>query len=323
MKNYYKILGVTQDSTQEEIKKAYRRLAKKYHPDRNNDDSAAEIFKDINEAYEVLGDEAKRRQYDSFTFNSHARTSFFDLNDLFNNFGFKKDRPRKKKKFASELNIVVELEFEEAVLGVDKKIIKYVYKSECSSCHGYGGELESCVYCHGTGMVNRTDGFISIMTTCKSCNGTGQTMLHACTKCSSKGYIEKAEEIEIKIPEGINENTKLVARKKGNRINGSRGDLYITITIKASSKFRREKNNLILPLTVNALDILKQKTITVKSLKKTYKIDLTDAFHGKKFVFRSDGIKSINSNNYGDFIVEIKAEFPKLTPKQLKILDQI
>ncbi len=330
MKDYYKILKIEQKASSDEIKKAYRKLAKEYHPDLNNDKNAEEIFKNVNEAYEILGNDTRRKQYDhggnSFArFGQNSNSSSFDVHNMFNNFGFGQNpKPTKrKKKFSAELDLTVDIDFNEAILGIDKKTIKHIYKVECIDCHGYGGELTDCPKCAGHGMVNQTDGFVSIMMTCKNCAGQGKILTKGCSKCATNGYNEKVEEIEIKIPAGIDEMTKLVARGKGNKINGKRGDLYIIVRIGKSNRFRREKQNLILSYIVNALDILKQKTITIQGLEKTYEIDLTDGFHGKNFIFPSDGIKSINTDTYGDFIIELMVEFPKLTEEQLQILEQV
>lgn len=329
MKDYYKILNVKSNASMDTIKKAYRKLAKQYHPDINKDKKSEETFKNINEAYEILGNETKRRQYDQggsifSRFSAYHNTENFNMNDIFSNFGFsKKQKSRKKKKFTSTLKMVIDIDLEESILGIDKKTIKHVYKVECSKCNGYGGELEICPDCNGSGMKQQTDGFVSIMTTCKKCMGEGKILAKTCKKCLSKGYEEQVEEIELKIPAGIDENTQLVARGKGNKINGKRGDLFISVRIDKNSRFIREKQNLILPLKVDALDILKQKKIEVQGIEKTYEIDLTDGFHGKNFIFPQDGIKSINNDNYGDFIIELMVEFPKLTQEQLKILDQL
>ena len=246
------------------------------------------------------------------------------MNDIFSNFGFgQQKKTQRKKKFSATLKMTIDIDLEESILGINKKTIKHIYKVECNGCNGYGGELDNCPDCFGKGMKQQTDGFVSIMVTCKKCIGEGKILVKGCKKCATNGYTEQVEEIELKIPAGIDETTQLVARGKGNKINGKRGDLFITVRIDKTSRFRREKQNLILPLIVDALDILKQKTITVQGLEKTYEIDLSDGFHGKNFIFPQDGIKSINNDTYGDFIIELMVEFPKLTEEQLQILEQV
>lgn len=330
--DHYAILGLSKNATQEEIKKSYRSLAKKYHPDVNKSAEAEEKFKNINAAYEILGDHEKRKKYDNGGQNPFAGfggfgAHHFDMNDIMRGFGFNSANSRKttrKKTFSAEDNLVYVISFEEAILGVSEKFHTHSYKVECSDCNGYGGEFENCHNCNGVGMVNHTDGFVSIMTTCKQCAGTGKRKVRDCNKCMSHGYTVKDEEISFKIPKGIEDKTRMVMRGKGNKINGNRGDLYIQISIAPSEVYSRIGNNIIMKFSANVLDILKEKKIPITVFGNIYEIDLKNATQGKQFIIENAGTSSINNSiQTGDLIIELELEIPILTDIQKKIIDSI
>jgi len=319
LKDYYKILEIVCSSTQEEVKKSYRKLAKQYHPDINPNPEAEVKFKLINEAYEIIGNETSRKQYDN-TNLSYNGINLTDTTNIFDKFGFQKKKPKNKKKFISEDNISVLLTFEEAIKGVSNKTINHTYKVECNVCTGYGGKLTTCDSCDGIGTTLQTSGFVSINITCEICKGAGKYINEICQSCQSKGFNIKRETIDFNIPAGIDKNTILAMRGKGHKINNKRGDLFIKIDIDKSDTFRREQLNIIKTIEVKSLSILKQEILTVEGFDKTYNIKLKNAFHKKNFIFPNDGIKSINTDTYGDFIVEINVKFEELSPKQIEIL---
>lgn len=330
--DYYSVLCVDKSATIDEIKKAYRKLAREYHPDINKSTEAEETFKQINEAYEILGNKQKKEEYDRPNNNifgafasGFGHAGSMNMNDFFSKgfTGFSsetKSKPNHKKTFISELDITVNITFEESIFGVEKKSIKFSYKNECLQCNGYGGRISTCTDCNGKGTKLRVDGFVSINTTCTSCYGIGTQIIENCTKCNSLGYSLVVEEMDIKIPEGIEERTKLLVRGKGNKINGSRGDLYVSIKVDNSDVYSRDKNDIIQNVNVNALDILAEKTIIVDSLKKTYEILLEDIYHGKELRFIGEGTKYVNSDNYGDLILKFNVFFPKLTKEKREII---
>lgn len=328
--DYYSVLGVSRSADATEIKKAYRKLAREYHPDINKTKEAEEKFKQINEAYETLGDEKKKSMYDRPTINSFGNFSGFrgssDMNDFFSrNFGFSTGtkKAKQKKTFVSEEKLIINITFEESVFGVDKKTITHSYKSECPQCQGHGGKFDTCYDCRGSGTTLKSDGFISINTTCRTCMGTGLTRTSNCEKCGDKGYSMVVEELDIRIPEGIEERTQLLVREKGHKINGKRGDLYITVKVDEKESYQRVKNDIIQTIKVDVLDILKQNTITVESLRNDITIDLTDTYHGKEFVFNNQGTKTVKGNVYGDLVLKIETYFPKLSQEQIEKIKTI
>jgi len=326
--DHYKNLGLTSPSNQLEIKKAYRILAKKYHPDINSSVEAEDRFKAINASYEVLGNAAKKKQYDnmstSFGFSGLASGSdSFNMKSMFSEYGFQQEKkPRHKKTFTQELKTSIVLTFEESVFGVKDKQLNQTYKSECNDCNGYGGTMTECSMCSGEGMVTSIDGFLHMKVTCKTCSGKGKIIKTPCAKCDSKGYIPTPNDITINIPAGITPKSTMVSRGNGNKINQKRGDLYISIEIEPSDEYRRELNNIIKTVSVSVLDIMKENTIIINGFNGDYNVDMTNAFQGKNFVFPHEGVKSLSTDKIGDFIVEVNLVFPILTEDQKKLLAQ-
>lgn len=325
MTNHYTTLGLNSPSNPTEIKKAYRTLAKKYHPDINNTIEAEDKFKEINEAYETLGNEQNKRRYDAHSNNfnhSFGNDDQFNMNSMFSQFGFEQQKkPQQKKTFSQELRTIISLSFEESIFGHQDKAFINTYKVECGDCKGYGGTFSDCSVCGGHGMITSVDGFLNMRVTCKDCNGRGKIISSICGKCNSKGFIPKKEEIKINIPAGITNKSTMVSRGNGNKINNKRGDLFIAVDILPSPIYRRENNNIIMSATVSVVDIMKKKTLIIKGLQNEYEIDLNNAFQGKNFIFPSEGVKSMNSDKIGDFIIEIGLSFPELTEKQKDLLE--
>ena len=326
--DYYDELGISKTATDAEIKRAYRRLAKTYHPDKNKTPEAEDKIRRVNEAYQILGDREKRTVYDRQQSNSSGRmfgNTNFDISDIFSNaFDFNKPRHQKhkfKKTFESQAKTTLTIDFIESILGVSDKIFTHIYRKECSSCNGYGGEFSACPNCAGAGVVNRSDGFISINTTCSKCHGTGKKIGSVCGICSGKGYDDVAEELMINIPEGLESRTKLFVKGKGNYINGSRGDLYIAIDIVENKLYSRNGNDIVMTIDVDILDVLLERTIPVQSFRGDFSIDLDpDTIHDP-IILVGKGTKPINGTNYGDFIIKISPQIHKLTDSQKNILE--
>lgn len=328
--DYYDELGVNKDASDKEIKLAYRRLAKKYHPDRNKSPHAEEKTKRINEAYNVLGDTNKKTEYDkscSNIFGGFGKSNF-NVNDIFgrSNFDFNKSHVKKthkiSKTFDSKLKNTIKITFTEAISGESKKILNS-YKVECSDCNGYGGQLKLCGVCNGTGLINKNDGFISINTTCVECRGTGQKSIGVCPKCDSKGYIEKNEEIEINVPEGVEPRTTLFVKGKGNYINGTRGDLYISVVILPSDVYERKGNDILMTVYVDVFDVLVEKTINIVTFNGDINVELNNDIIENGIKIDGKGTKSIKGNTYGDLVVDFITKIPILTDSQKEDLKNI
>ena len=368
-RDYYEVLGVNKNATDEELKKAYRKLAKKYHPDANPDNKkeAEEKFKEVNEAYETLSDPQKRRMYDQFGHNgpqgfgggsgqgpfgqggyySYSSSGFDgfddfgDLGDIFSSIfggGFggrsssrKQNGPRK----GADLNLRMEITFEQAFSGVEKEIT--VTRNEtCDNCHGTGAKpgtsVTKCTTCNGTGQVTQVQntilGQMQTRRTCTVCHGTGEIIKEPCEVCHGNGTVRKQPRIKVKIPAGIDDNQTVVLRGEGEpgEKGGPKGDLYITVRIKRHSIFARSGNNVTceVPITITQATLGADLEIPmVDGTKVTYKIpDGTQT--GTKFVIKNKGFKSVNSSSTGDFVFTVKVQTPKkLTKEQRELLVQL
>ncbi len=368
-RDYYEVLGVNKNATDEELKKAYRKLAKKYHPDANPDNKkeAEEKFKEVNEAYETLSDPQKRRMYDQFGpdgpqgfgggsgqgpfgqggYYSYSSSGFNgfddfgDLGDIFSSFfggGFggrsssrKQNGPRK----GADLNLRMEITFEQAFSGVEKEIT--VTRNEtCDNCHGTGAKpgtsVTKCTTCNGTGQVTQVQntilGQMQTRRTCTVCHGTGEIIKEPCEVCHGNGTVRKQPRIKVKIPAGIDDNQTVVLRGEGEpgEKGGPKGDLYITVRIKKHSIFTRSGNNVMceVPITITQATLGADLEIPmVDGTKVVYKIpDGTQT--GTKFVIRNKGFKSVNSSSTGDFVFTVKVQTPKrLTKEQRELLVQL
>ena len=363
-RDYYEVLGVDKNATQEELKKAYRKLAKKYHPDANpNNKKEAEIkFKEVNEAYENLSDPQKRRMYDQFGHNGpqgfgggqgpfgqggyYSYTTsdfgdFGDLGDIFSSFfggGFggrtssrRQNGPRK----GADLNLRMEITFEQSFLGVEKEIT--VTRNEtCDTCHGTGAKPGTspvkCSVCNGTGQVtavqNTILGQMQTRRTCSACHGTGEVIKEPCETCQGKGTVRKQPKIKVKIPAGIADNQTVVLRGEGEpgEKGGTKGDLYITVKIKRHSIFSRNGNNVMceVPITITQATLGADLEIPmVDGSKEIFRIpDGTQT--GTKFTIKNKGFKPINSSNVGDFVFTVTVQTPKrLSKEQRELLTQL
>lgn len=368
-RDYYEVLGVNKNATDEELKKAYRKLAKKYHPDANpdNKEEAEAKFKEVNEAYENLSDPQKRRMYDQFGHNGpqgfgggaggpfggqggyysyngsgfDGFSDFGDLGDIFSSFfgggfgGKNSSARRQGPTKGSDLNVRLDITFEQAFSGVEKEIV-ITRDEECSSCHGTGAKPGSspikCPTCHGTGQVTQVQNTIlgQMQTTrpCSACHGTGEIINDPCDTCRGKGTVRKQPKIRVKIPAGIDDNQTVVLRGEGEpgKKGGPKGDLYITVRIKKHSIFTRKGNNVLceVPITITQATLGADLEIPmVDGTKETYKIP-EGTQTGSKFTIRNKGFKSINSSSVGDFIFTVTVQTPKrLSREQRDLLVQL
>jgi molecular chaperone DnaJ len=265
MNNYYEILGVSKDATQDEIKKAYRKLAIQYHPDKNPD--GAEMFKKIAEAYEIVGDETKRRNYDSRSNNPFANAggnmSYEDF--ISQMFGGQQNNPfmnNQKRKVAPDKIIKVQVSPIESYRGSDKTI-NYIKDDKCNVCNGSGGDQQVCNTCRGAGFQVKSfgTGFMTqqIRTACGSCGGRGYTLIHRCYNCGGNGVKSNAREVNVKLPVGVDNGQYLKLAELGDFRNGEYGDLVIQVELIPSDGFEKMNNDLIYNLFLNLEEVQKDK----------------------------------------------------------------
>ena len=365
-RDYYEVLGVDKNATEEEIKKAYRKLAKKYHPDANpnNKEEAEAKFKEVNEAYENLSDPQKRKMYDQFGANGprgfgqggfggqggyysyngsgfDGFGDFGDLGDIFSSFfgggfgGRNSSTRRNGPSKGADLNVRMEITFEQAFMGVEKEVV-ITRDEECTVCHGTGAKPGTspikCPTCHGTGQVTQVQntilGQMQTTRTCSACHGTGEIINEPCENCRGKGTVRKQPKIKVKIPAGIDDNQTVVLRGEGEpgKKGGPKGDLYITVKVKNHSVFTRKGNNVLcdIPITMTQAALGAELEIPmVDGSKEKYKIP-EGTQTGTKFTIRNKGFKSINSNSIGEFIFTVVVQTPKrLTREQRDLLVQL
>lgn len=365
-RDYYEVLGVDKNATEEEIKKAYRKLAKKYHPDANpnNKEEAEAKFKEVNEAYENLSDPQKRKMYDQFGANGpqgfgqggfggqggyysyngsgfDGFGDFGDLGDIFSSFfgggfgGRNSSARRNGPSKGADLNVRMEITFEQAFMGVEKEIV-ITRDEECTVCHGTGAKPGTspikCPTCHGTGQVTQVQntilGQMQTTRTCSACHGTGEIINDPCENCRGKGTVRKQPKIKVKIPAGIDDNQTVVLRGEGEpgKKGGPKGDLYITVKVKNHSVFTRKGNNVLcdIPITMTQATLGAELEIPmVDGSKEKYRIP-EGTQTGTKFTIRNKGFKSINSNSIGEFIFTVVVQTPKrLTREQRDLLVQL
>jgi molecular chaperone DnaJ len=356
-RDYYEVLGVSKDATETDIKKAYRKLALKYHPDKNPGNKEAEDkFKESAEAYEVLRDPNKRSRYDQFGhagIGGAAGTNGFSMSmdDIFSQFGdifgdafggafggfsgFGGTRQRRRRvNKGSNLRVKVKLTLEEIAIGVEKKIKvnKYV---PCNSCSGSGSKEGSsyatCSACHGTGQVTRvTNTFLGQMqtsSTCPSCGGEGQTIVNKCPACAGDGIVRGDEIISINIPAGVEDGMQLSLSGKGNAgaRNGVPGDLIILVEEIPHKHFDRDGVNLLHDAYISFSQAALGETIEVPTIEGKARIKITPGTQGGKVLrLKGKGLPSINAYGTGDLLININVWTPKnLTKEERKILEQL
>ena len=262
MNNYYEILGVSKDATQDEIKKAYRKLAIQYHPDKNPDGD--DKFKEIASAYDVLGDENKRKEYDNKLNNPFSGQGNGSYEDLFNQmFGNRANNPfTQRRKSAPDKIVKVQISPIESYKGVDKTI-NYIKENHCNICSGSGGEQQSCGTCGGAGFQIKSFGtgymVQQIRTSCQSCGGRGYTLVHKCYNCDGRGVKPTSHEVTIKLPMGVDSGQYLKLENLGDFRNGEYGDLVIQIEMVNKDGFEKINNDLIYNLFLNLEEIQQDK----------------------------------------------------------------
>ncbi len=344
-RDYYEILGVSRTATLEEIKKAYRKLALKYHPDRNpGDKEAEEKFKEAAEAYEVLKDHEKRRLYDMYGhqglngngFSGFSQTEdiFSAFNDLFEDFfGFSTGRTRSRSEMGSrrgaDLRYDLTITFMEAALGAEKEI-EIQRLEECNRCSGTGAgpgnQVITCPACQGRGQVIRSEGFFQVSTTCPNCNGQGTIFTEPCPSCKGKGRTAQYRKVKIKIPAGVDTGARLRLRKEGEAgiRGGQRGDLFIVIHVEPHEYFYRKGNDIYCEVEISAIQACLGDTIEVPTLEGSEQIKIPEGTQPDAiFRLKGKGFPDLRGFSPGDQLIKIKIVTPTgLTHRQKELLQE-
>jgi len=352
-RDYYEILGVDRNATEEEIKKAYRRLALKYHPDRNpNDKEAEEKFKEATEAYEVLRDPQARARYDRYGhsgvkgFDFGFDFSSFDLSDALRAFmrdfgspfedffGFSTSERHRAERRGSDLRIKIALSLEEIATGVEKKI-RFRRLATCSACGGTGARagsaFETCPSCHGTGQIRRVHrsflGQVVNVTTCSRCRGEGTIIVEKCKQCRGEGRVQVDETIQVKIPPGISSNNYIPIRGKGNDgpQGGPPGDLLVYIEEKEHPVFRRDGDDIYCDIPITYSTAALGGTIEVPTLDGPVKLGIPPGTQSQKvFTLRGKGLPRLQRRGRGDEYVRVFVWVPtKLSKEQRQLLEKL
>ncbi len=345
--DYYEVLQVSKDCSGAELKKSYRKLAMKFHPDRNPGDKEAEDnFKVVNEAYQVLSDDEKRSIYDRYGKaglegqgmgrGGFGGANMDDVMDMFNSMfggsggfgGFGKTRRDPGQKYALDFEIEVELEFHEAVFGC-KKEIDMTYKTACNDCEGTGAKdakLDSCDYCGGQGQVLMRQGPMQFAQTCPKCQGQGQTIKEACGSCSGKGYHVEEDTVTVTIPAGVDSGNRLKAQGYGNEGKGDqRGDLYITFRVNDDEHFVRNGPDIYIEVPVFFTQSILGETISIPTLDGELDLELKKGTSDKEqYVFPDEGVVDVHSGRKGRLIAQIKMVLPKkINDEQKELLEKL
>ncbi len=354
-RDFYEVLGVAKSASQDEIKSAYRRLAKKYHPDLCKEENAEEKFKEVQEAYSVLGDEGKRRQYDQFghaAFDGSAGfgggsaysggfSGFGGFDDIFDNifsgFGgggfssFSGGSSRSRKVRGDDLLKRVRLTFKEAIFGCEKDFDLDVME-ECPHCHGEGGfNSKTCSTCHGSGTITQEQrtilGSFMTKTTCPDCHGEGKTYAQICNECHGKGQVRVRKTITVHIPSGVDTGNRLRVPGKGaeGSNGGAPGDLYLEFAVEKHPFFEREEDDIYLEVPISIVDATLGCKIEIPTLDGNVKLTIpAGTQNGDKHRLRGKGISNESTRQKGNFYVLIKVVIPtKLSRSEKKLFESL
>jgi molecular chaperone DnaJ len=339
-RDYYEVLGVNRDSSEEDIKKAYRKLAMKYHPDRNPDNpKAEEQFKEAKEAYEMLSDANKRGAYDQYGhagvdpsagMGAGAGGAGFGFADAFSDiFGdiFGSGRTRSGVYRGADLRYNLEISLEDAARGSETRI-RVPTMEQCETCHGSGAkpgtEPTTCPTCSGHGQVRVTQGFFSIAQTCPKCHGSGKIVQNPCATCSGAGRIKRHKTLSVKIPAGVDEGDRIRLSGEGEAgVNGGpSGDLYVVVHLRPHEVFTRDGNDLHCEMPISFTRAALGGEIEIPTLDGSARVKIPpETQSGKVFRLRGKGIKGVRSAAHGDLLVHLVLETPvNLTPRQKELL---
>lgn len=350
-RDYYTVLGVNRDASDEDIKKAYRKLAMKHHPDRNpNDRSSEEKFKEAKAAYEILSDAKKRAAYDQF---GHAgidsaafgaagargfggtegfggfADAFGDIfGEIFGNAGAGAGRGRGNGVYrGADLRYNLELSLEEAARGTEAKI-RIPVMEQCATCHGSGAkpgtQAKTCPTCHGQGQVRVSQGFFSIQQTCPQCHGAGKIIPEPCPTCSGAGRVKRHKTLSVKIPAGVDQDDRIRLAGEGEAgLNGGpQGDLYVVVNLRPHPVFQRDNSDLHCEMPISFTTAALGGEIEIPTLDGHAKLKIpAETQTGQVFRLRNKGIKGVRSSVHGDLFCHVAIETPvNLTPRQRELL---
>ena len=358
-KDYYEILGIEKNASKADIKKAYRKLALKYHPDKNPDKDSAEKFKEISEAYAVLYDDEKRQLYDTYghsgidqqysqedifrgaDFGDIFRGKGFDfnINDIFERFfgqgmgGFNREGYTYTNTRGSDLRYDIEISLEQAYKGVETTI-RVPRTETCDNCNGTGAKpgtrKKTCPQCKGSGQLRQTRrtafGMFTQVSTCNRCQGQGTILETPCPECRGRGLVQKTRSIELKIPSGVDDGSQLRLAREGEAATGGTGDLYIVIHVKKHPRFKRRGNDLLIIENINFVDATLGTRINVETLsgkQETLRVP-EGTQNGEIFKIKNAGMPTLNRRNTGDLYVEIHIQTPKnLSHNARRLLEEL
>jgi len=346
-RDYYEVLGVSKSASQDDIKRAYRRMAMKYHPDKNPGDNEAETkFKECAEAYEVLSDPQKRHRYDQFGHDGLRGAGMHDfsrmnVDDIFSMFGFddifgdffggrgRKSARRTGPSRGYDLETMVELSLEDVANGTEKTI-EFTRQDLCQECSGTGcargKKPQQCPACGGSGQVARAGlgGFFQMVSTCSRCRGTGEIITEPCKKCRGTGKTAKKRVVSLKVPAGVHEGQGIRVPNEGEpgQRGGPRGDLYCYVRIKPHPFLQRDGNNLVAVVPISFTQAALGATIDVPTLNGTRQLKIPPATqHGSVFRIKGQGLPDMRINHRGDELVQVTIETPKkLNAEQQRLL---
>ena len=340
-RDYYEVLGVAQNASASDIKSAYRKLAMKYHPDRNPDDASAEDkFKEASEAYEVLSDNDKRGRYDRFGHQGVNSQGFQDVNDIFSSFGSIFEdffgfsgaagggRGRGRVRRGADLRYDMAIEFDEAVFGVEREV-ELERPVRCDTCEGSGAKPGSgrttCRTCGGIGQINRAQGFFAIRTACHVCGGEGSIVEKPCTDCRGQGRLNKKRKLSVKVPAGVDSGVRLRLSGEGEPgpSGGPSGDLYVVLHVKESDRFVRDGLDLIMEQPIGIAQASLGCKIKIKTLDAEKEIEIPGGSQsGERITLAGAGVPHLKGVGRGDLYVELRVVVPKKLSKEQRELLQ-
>jgi molecular chaperone DnaJ len=341
-KDYYELLGVGRDATEQDLKKAYRQLARKYHPDVNKEPDAEAKFKEINEAYGVLSDPQKRAQYDQMGhaafenggFGGFGDFGFDDFGSIFDMFFGGGRSQRRGPVRGADLRYNLDLDFLEAAFGTKKKI--NVHRREvCPHCHGNQAEpgtpIKTCTQCGGTGQVQSAQstpfGRIMNVVTCPSCRGQGKTVEQACSECQGRGRVERRRELEVNIPAGVDDGfqVRITGGGEAGSRGGSPGDLYVMINVRPHKFFKRKGDDIHIEIPLNIVQSSLGTELEVPTIDGKVKLTIPSGTQpGTSFRIRGSGVPHLHGTARGDQFVTVRVEVPKkLNSRQKELLGEL
>ena len=347
-RDYYDVLGVNKNATPDELKSAYRKLAVKYHPDKNPGDKVAEDkFKEASEAYGVLSDKSKKENYDNFGhaafenggggqggfggFGGFSGADFSDIfEDFFGDFGGGRRSSRKNNNRGSDLRYDLSISLEEAYTG-KKQNIQFSTTEKCNTCKGNGSKPghspDRCTYCGGNGRVRSNQGFFTVQQTCPQCAGSGEEITNPCNDCNGQGNKQSSKKISVTIPKGVDDGTRIRLAGKGEAgtRGGASGDLYLFINVESHQVFKRSDVNLFFEFPISIADAALGTTIEIPTINGgKAKIKIPEGTQsGKQFRLKGKGMPFMRRGDFGDLYVQVKTEVPvSLNKEQKELLEK-